>query len=129
RGIGRAIALELASLGADVVIADVLEANAANVVEEVRALGRRVIAVKVDVTSREDLDTMANRSMSELGRIDILVNNAGVFWSGTVLDVTEESWDFVMDVNAKGVFFASQAVLPHTMAAKRGNIVSVASAA
>src|SRR6266571_2147605 len=93
RGIGRAIALELASLGADVVIAEVLEANAANVVEEVRALGRRAISVKVDVTSREDLDTMANRSMSELGRIDILVNNAGVFWSGTILDVTEEIWD------------------------------------
>jgi NAD(P)-dependent dehydrogenase (short-subunit alcohol dehydrogenase family) len=129
RGIGRAIALELASLGADVVIAEVLEANAANVVEEVRALGRRAISVKVDVTSREDLDTMANRSMAEFGRIDLLVNNAGVFWSGTVLDVTEEIWDLVMDVNAKGVFFASQAVLPHMIAAKRGNIVSVASAA
>ena len=84
RGIGRAIALELASLGADVVIAEVLEANATNVAEEVRALGRRAIAVKVDVTSREDLDTMANRSMSEFGRIDILVNNAGVFWSGSL---------------------------------------------
>src|SRR5580765_5057652 len=91
RGIGRAIALELASLGADVVIAEILEANAASVVEAVRALGRRAIAVKVDVTAREDLDTMANRSMSEFGRIDILVNNAGVFWSGNVLDVTEES--------------------------------------
>jgi len=129
RGVGRAIALELASLGADVVIAEILEANAANVVEEVRALGRRAISVKVDVTSREDLDTMANRSVSEFGRIDILVNNAGVFWSGTVLDVTEESWDSVMDVNAKGVFFASQAVLPHMMAAKRGNIISLASIA
>ena len=129
RGIGRAIALELASLGADVVIAEVLEANATNVAEEVRALGRRAIAVKVDVTSREDLDTMANRSMSEFGRIDILVNNAGVFWSGALLDVTEESWDVVMDVNAKGVFFASQAVLPHMMAAKRGNIISLASMA
>src|SRR3954471_20596214 len=129
RGIGRAIALELASLGADVVIAEVLEANATNVAEEVRALGRRAIAVKVDVTSREDLDTMANRSMSEFGRIDILVNNAGVFWSGALPDVTEESWDVLMDVNAKGVFFASQAVLPHMMAAKRGNIVSLASMA
>src|SRR5262249_28682034 len=67
--------------------------------------------------------------MGEFGHIDILVNNAGVFWSGTVLEVTEEIWDVVMDVNAKGMFFASQAVLPHMMAAKRGNIVSVASAA
>jgi NAD(P)-dependent dehydrogenase (short-subunit alcohol dehydrogenase family) len=129
RGVGRAIALELASLGADVVIAEVLEENAAAVAGEVRALGRRAMPLKVDVTSREDLDTMANRTLAEFGGIDILVNNAGVFWSGNVIDVTEETWDFVMDVNAKGVFFASQAVLPHMMAAKRGSIVSLASMA
>ena len=129
RGIGRAIALELATLGADVVVAEVLEQNAASVVEEVRALGRRAIAVQVDVTSREDLDTMAVKTMAEFGRIDILVNNAGVNWFGSVLDVTEENWDFVMDVNAKAVFFASQAVLPQMMAAKRGNIISLASMA
>lgn len=129
RGIGRAIALELASLGADVVVAEVLEQNAASVVEEVRALGRRAIAVQVDVTAKEDLDTMANRTIAEFGRIDILVNNAGVNWFGDVLEVTEENWDFVMDVNAKAVFFASQAVLPQMMAAKRGNIISLASMA
>ena len=67
--------------------------------------------------------------MSEYGRIDVLVNNAGVNWFGPVLDVTEESWDFVMDVNAKAVFFASQAVLPHMFAAKKGSIVSLASMA
>jgi len=129
RGIGRAIALELASLGADVVIAEVLEQNAEQVVGEIRALGRRAIAVQVDVTAQEDLDTMAVRALAEFGRIDVLVNNAGVNWFGSVLEVTEENWDFVMDVNAKAVFFASQAVLPHMMAAKRGNIVSLASMA
>jgi hypothetical protein len=67
--------------------------------------------------------------MKEFGRIDALINNAGVNWFGSVLDVTEESWDFVMDVNAKAVFFASQAVLPHMFAAKKGSIVSLASMA
>jgi len=129
RGIGRSIALELASLGSDIVVADVLDKNAEQVAEEIHALGRQAIPIRVDVTSRSDLDAMAAKAMSELGRIDVLVNNAGVNWFGSVLDVTEESWDFVMDVNAKAVFFASQAVLPHMFAAKKGSIVSLASMA
>ncbi len=129
RGIGRAIALELASLGSDIVVADVLDANAEQVAEEIHALGRQAIPLHVDVTSRSDLDAMAAKAMSEYGRIDVLVNNAGVNWFGSVLEVTEESWDFVMDVNAKAVFFASQAVLPHMFAARKGSIVSLASMA
>ena len=129
RGIGRAIALELATLGSDIVVADLLDANAEQVAEEIHALGRQAIPIHVDVTSRSDLDAMAAKAMSEYGRIDVLVNNAGVNWFGSVLEVTEESWDFVMDVNAKAVFFASQAVLPHMFAAKKGSIVSLASMA
>ncbi len=129
RGIGRAIALELATLGSDIVVADVIDKNAEQVAEEIHALGRQAIPIHVDVTASTDLDAMASKAMSEFGRIDVLVNNAGVNWFGPVLDVTEESWDFVMDVNAKGVFFASQAVLPHMMAAKKGAIVSLASMA
>jgi NAD(P)-dependent dehydrogenase (short-subunit alcohol dehydrogenase family) len=129
RGIGRSIALELASLGSNIVVADVLDENAEQVAEEIHALGREAVPLHVDVTSRTDLDVMAEKAMAEFGRIDVLVNNAGVNWFGSVLDVTEESWDFVMDVNAKGVFFSSQAVLPHMFAAKRGSIVSLASMA
>src|SRR6185503_11518668 len=129
RGIGRSIALELASLGSDIVVADVIDKNAEQVAEEIHALGRQAIPVHVDVTSRDDLDAMAAKAMAEFGRIDVLVNNAGVNWFGSILDVTEESWDFVMDVNAKAVFFASQAVLPHMFAAKKGSIVSLASMA
>ncbi|MFN8524744.1 MAG: SDR family NAD(P)-dependent oxidoreductase [Chloroflexota bacterium] len=129
RGIGRSIALELASLGSNIVVADVIDENAERVAEEIHALGRMATPVHVDVTSRTDLDAMASRAMSEYGRIDVLVNNAGVNWFGSVLEVTEESWDFVMDVNAKAVFFASQAVLPHMFAARRGSIVSLASMA
>src|SRR4051812_44526402 len=129
RGIGRSIALELAGLGANIVVADVLDDNAEQVAEEIHALGRDAVPVHVDVTARDDLNAMAEKAMSQFGRLDVLVNNAGVNWFGSVLEVTEENWDFVMDVNAKAVFFASQAVLPHMMAAKRGSIVSLASMA
>jgi NAD(P)-dependent dehydrogenase (short-subunit alcohol dehydrogenase family) len=129
RGIGRAIALELASLGADVAVAELTQEGAERTAQEVRQLGRRAVAIKTDVTSQSDLDEMANRTVQELGKIDILVNNAGVNWFGPVLEVTEESWDFVMDVNAKAVFFASQAVLRHMIPAKKGNIISLASMA
>lgn len=129
RGIGRAIVLELASLGADVVVSDILVENAERVAEEVRGLGRRAVAIRTDVTQRADLDAMATTAMEQFGRIDVLVNNAGVNAFSSILEVTERDWDFVMDVNAKAVFFASQAVFPHMMAAKRGSIVSLSSMA
>lgn len=129
RGIGRAIVLELAALGADVLVADLMLENAEVVADEVRSLGRRAAVLRVDVTKRADLEAMAARAIGDFGRIDVLVNNAGVNAFSSVLEVTEQDWDFVMDVNAKAVFFASQAVLPHMIAAKRGNIVSLASMA
>jgi NAD(P)-dependent dehydrogenase (short-subunit alcohol dehydrogenase family) len=129
RGIGRATALELAQLGADVVVAEMDLAGAEKTAAEVKMLGRRSLALKTDVTSRADLAAMAQRTRAELGRIDILVNNAGIYRAAPTLDVTEEHWDAIMDVNAKAVFFASQAVLPTMIAQKRGNIVSLASMA
>ncbi len=82
-----------------------------------------------DVTSRDDLTAMAERTRADFGRIDILVNNAGIYRAAAPLDVTEEHWDAVMDVNAKAVFFASQAVLPVMIAQKSGAIISLASMA
>jgi meso-butanediol dehydrogenase / (S,S)-butanediol dehydrogenase / diacetyl reductase len=129
RNIGRAIALELAGMGADVVVAEMDEATGARTADEVRKLGRRALALRTDVTRRADLTAMADRAMAEWGRIDILVNNAGIHRSMHTADVTEADWDRLLAVNAKGVFFASQAVLRHMVAAKRGNIVSLASMA
>jgi NAD(P)-dependent dehydrogenase (short-subunit alcohol dehydrogenase family) len=129
RGIGRATALELAGLGADVVIAELDLDGAEKTAAEIKMLGRRASVVRTDVTSRADLATMAERTRAEFGRIDILVNNAGIYRAASTLDVTEEHWDAVLDVNAKAVFFASQAVLPAMIAQKRGNIVSLASMA
>jgi len=127
RGIGRATALELARLGADIVVAELDHANAARTAAEVQALGRRASVVLTDVTSRADLTTMVERTRTAFGRIDVLVNNAGIYRAALPLDITEEHWDAVMNINAKAVFFASQAVLPTMIAQKRGAIVSLAS--
>ncbi|HUF91528.1 MAG TPA: SDR family NAD(P)-dependent oxidoreductase [Candidatus Limnocylindria bacterium] len=129
RGIGRAGALELARLGADVVIAELDAAAAERTAGEVTALGRRALALPVDVTRPAELRAMAERARAELGRIDILVNNAGIYRAAAPLDVTEEHWDAVLAINARAVFFASQAVLPVMIAQQRGCIVSVSSMA
>ena len=129
RGIGRATALELGSMGADIVVAELDRAGAERTAAEVRKLGRRAIAVPTDVTKRADLASMVERARGELGRIDVLINNAGIYRAAATLDVTEEHWDAVLDINARAVFFASQAVLPTMIAQKRGNIVSLASMA
>ena len=129
RGIGRATALELARMGADVVVAELDRVGADRTAAEVKGLGRRAAAVPTDVTSRGDLATMVERARSEFGRIDVLVNNAGIYRAASTLDITEEHWDAVLTINAKAVFFASQAVLPTMIAQKSGAIVSLASMA
>jgi NAD(P)-dependent dehydrogenase (short-subunit alcohol dehydrogenase family) len=129
RGIGRATALELARLGADIVVVDLDPVGADRTAAEVKGVGRRASVVATDVTSRAALAAMAERARAEFGRIDVLVNNAGIYRAAATLDVTEEHWDAIMSVNAKAVFFATQAVLPTMVAQKRGCIVSLASMA
>src|SRR5262249_40331202 len=80
-------------------------------------------------TSRTSRAAMAERTIAEFGRIDVLVNNAGIYRAAATLDVTEDHWDAVLNINAKAVFFATQAVLPSMIAKKRGNIISLASLA
>ena len=129
RNIGRAIALELADMGADVAVAEVDRATGERTAEEVRKRGRKALALPIDVTRLADLQAMADRTVAEWGRIDILVNNAGIHRSAHTADVTEDDWDRLLAVNAKGVFFATQAVLRHMIPARRGNIISIASMA
>src|SRR5687768_8679894 len=111
RGIGRATALELARLGADVVVAELDKAGAERTAGEVEAQGRRALALPTDVTDRADLAAMVERTRARFGTIDILVNNAGIYRAASTLDITEEHWDAIMTLNARAVFFASQAVL------------------
>jgi NAD(P)-dependent dehydrogenase (short-subunit alcohol dehydrogenase family) len=129
RGIGRATALELARLGADIVIAELDPGGADKTAALVKDLGRRAAVIPTDVTKRADLATMVEQTRAAFGRIDVLVNNAGIYRAATTLDVTEEHWDAIMTINAKAVFFATQAVLPVMIAQKGGSIVSLASMA
>jgi 3-oxoacyl-[acyl-carrier protein] reductase len=129
RGIGRATALELARMGADIVVAELDRTGAEKTAAEVQALGRKALVVPTDVTRRADLTAVAEQTRKQFGRIDVLINNAGIYRAAASLDVTEEHWDAIMTVNAKAVFFASQAVLPTMIAQKRGAIVSLASMA
>ena len=129
RGIGRGIALQLARAGADVAIADLREELAAGVADEVRALGRRATAVRADVTSWADAQGMVAHAVAELGGLDIAVNNAGVLAVSTVEEMSEETYDFVMDVNVKGVFLSCKAELPVLRARGWGRIVNISSVA
>jgi len=129
RGIGRATALELARMGADIAVAELDKPGAERTAAEVAALGRKAIVVPTDVTRREDLTAMVRRTQAELGGVDILINNAGIYRAAATLEITEAHWDAVLDINAKSVFFASQAALPAMIARKRGAIVNLASMA
>jgi acetoin reductase-like protein len=110
RGIGRAIALRFAREGADVAVADVNADGARSVAGEIEATGRRALAIGVDVRDLSQIRAMVEQVVGQFGRIDVLANNAGVVRVEKMLDITEEHWDFVLDVNAKAVFFVMQAV-------------------
>ncbi len=129
QGIGRAIALRLAADGMDVVVADLKSNLASAVAEEVHELGARALALEVDVTSNNDRRRMVDSTLHHFGRLDVLVNNAGIQRVALPLDVTEEHWNTVMEVNAKAVFFCCQAALQHMARQKQGRIVNIASMA
>jgi NAD(P)-dependent dehydrogenase (short-subunit alcohol dehydrogenase family) len=124
-GIGRSICLRLARDGADVAILD-LEAAPA-VVEEVRALGRRALAVQADVSSSTDVGLAVERVHRELGPVQILVNDAGIANFVAFLQMTEEQWDRMIAVHLKGTFNCTRAILPDMMQAGWGRIVNISS--
>jgi NAD(P)-dependent dehydrogenase (short-subunit alcohol dehydrogenase family) len=125
-GIGRATAVALAQEGAKLVLGDV--ADLAETVEAVRAAGASaVISLKLDVTSAADAEAAVSRAVSELGRLDILINNAGVGKPAPLAEVTDELWDWIMDINLKGAFICARAAAPRMQAG--GSIVNVASLA
>ena len=152
RGLGRADALTLARAGADVAIADILVesdtsaaerygvlaqaavaqgmVHAESTVEEIRALGRRALAVRCDVTDREEVSAAVAHVVQELGSVDILVNNAGTLdHVGQFLDQQPELWERDLRVNLTGAFNCAQAVWPHMRERGFGRIVNMASVA
>ena len=129
RGLGRAIAMELAARGADIVACDVNLEGTESVVNEVQSLGRRAISVKLDVSKAPDVSRMVDRVTKDFGRIDILVNNAGICQVAAIEEITEEDWDRVMAVNLKGVFLCSKAVMGIMKKQRFGRIVNIGSVA
>lgn len=109
RGIGRAIALRLAQEGCQVTVADLDGGTAAQVADEVRALGGQALPLQVDVTRKKEVQQMVSQTGDQLGNLRILVNNAGIGAIAPLLETDEETWDALMNVNAKSVLLCSQA--------------------
>lgn len=128
-GIGKAIALEFAGAGADIAICGRNVQNIEKVRDEIIALGRDSMAVSMDVRVKEDVDNMVQQVVDEFGRIDILVNNAGTNRPTPVLDLTEDTWNLILDTNLKGLFFCTQAVARHMVKQKSGKIINISSTA
>lgn len=130
RGIGRAIVLRLAELGADVCINYARnEEAAARVVREAQEQGVKALAVQADVSRVEDAERLVERTLNEFGRLDILVCNAGV-WEGAAVDVmTEELWDRVIEINLKGTWTVCRAAVPQMKRQQQGRIVIISSTA
>ncbi len=126
RGIGRAIALKLAEVGATVVVNDIDEA-AHSVAEEIQAAGRQGLAVLADVSSSEDVARLTETTVATYGKVDILVNNAGIARDQLVMRMSDEDWDKVLAVDLKSVFLCTRAVLRYMLKQRWGRIISIAS--
>ncbi|MBO4852890.1 MAG: 3-oxoacyl-[acyl-carrier-protein] reductase [Schwartzia sp.] len=128
RGIGRAVALKLASEGAKVALNFAgNEAAAEAVKQEIEAAGGEAILVKADVADEAAVQAMVQKTADAFGRIDILVNNAGITRDGLLARMKEEDWDAVLSTNLKGVFLATKAVAKVMMKQRAGRIVNMAS--
>jgi 3-oxoacyl-[acyl-carrier protein] reductase len=127
KGIGRFVALALANEGANIVIADFVPEAAEAVAAEVKALGRRAIAVRANVSDPADCEAIAQRALDEFGHIDILVNNAGITRDALIPRMSEQDWDLVIDTNLKGTFNCTRAVTRTMLKQKSGKILNVAS--
>jgi 3-oxoacyl-[acyl-carrier protein] reductase len=127
RGIGRAIALKLATAGADVVCVSRTVENSEKVAAEVRAMGRRAWAVAVDVADPAQIAAAGEKIIAEAGRVDVLVNNAGVTRDGLVMRMSEADWDTVLNTNLRGAFLFTKAFTRVLLKQRSGRIINIAS--
>jgi meso-butanediol dehydrogenase / (S,S)-butanediol dehydrogenase / diacetyl reductase len=120
RGIGRAIALRLAVEGADLAVADIDEAGASSVAEEVRKLGRRALALRADVSRSDQVQAMVDRTVAELGGLDIAVANAGIILISPLLEMAEADWHRLFAINVKAVWLTTAAAARQMVKQGRG---------
>ncbi len=129
QGIGKACALALAGAGAHVVATDINASGAEETAAAVAAFQRRSLALRADVGDVQEIERMVARTVEAFGAVDILVNNAGVTRRADIMDLTEDDWDRIHRVNAKGVFFCLQRVAREMISRRSGRIINIASIA
>jgi 3-oxoacyl-[acyl-carrier protein] reductase len=129
RGIGEAIAKKLASEGAAIVVVDIIIEEALRVANEIKEKGGSALAFKTDVSKRNEVHSLINKTLEDFKAIDILVNNAGITRHKPLIELTEDDWDIVLDVDLKGVFNCTQAVLRQMMSQRYGKIINISSLA
>lgn len=125
--IGRAIALELAKDGADIVINDMVQGTADETAGMVEALGRKALVTCGSVADSEYVESMVNTAVEGMGRVDIMVNNAGITRDGLLVRMKDEQWDLVLNVNLRSAFLCSREVARPMMKQRYGRIVNIAS--
>jgi 3-oxoacyl-[acyl-carrier protein] reductase len=127
RGIGKAIAIAYAKAGADIVVADVNLEEAQNSAKEIEGLGRKALALTMDVTDYAKVEETINKILDKFAKIDILVNNAGITKDNLLLRMSQLEWDAVLNVNLKGTFNCIRAVSRVMIKQRSGKIISIAS--
>jgi NAD(P)-dependent dehydrogenase (short-subunit alcohol dehydrogenase family) len=126
-GIGRSVALALARLGTDIVVADIDDARMKEVCREIEGMGRRALAVPCDVSRDADVDRLAAQTLATMGRVDILMNNAGVLVHGYVEKVSIADWEWILGINVLGAVRCVRAFLPHMLERGSGYIINTSS--
>jgi 3-oxoacyl-[acyl-carrier protein] reductase len=129
RGIGQSMALTFAEAGADLVVCGRSLPELEAVGEEVKALGRRCLAIRTDVTVKNDVASLVSRAVEEFGTIDVLVNNVVVYARGALVDLDEQDWDLTVAIGLKGYYLCSQAVARVMMEKRKGAIINMSSTA
>ena len=127
RGIGRAIALAFAKEGADIVVGDVNIQEAENTAKEIQSLGRKSLALDLDVTEYTKVEEAVNKILDKFSKVDILVNNAGITKDNLILRMSQAEWDAVINVNLKGTFHCTKAVSKVMIKQRSGKIINIAS--
>ena len=127
RGIGKAIALELAKAGAELSICGRDVAKLSDCRKEIESLGRQCLSIKADVSNSEEVNGMVNKTLDKFGKIDILINNAGIVRDGLLVRMKEEDWKAVLETNLTGVFLVTRAVSKAMIRARAGRIINISS--
>jgi 3-oxoacyl-[acyl-carrier protein] reductase len=129
RGIGKATAIKMVKEGASVALLDILAKDVSQTAKELQAMGGKAMGINVNVTNKAEVGKAVEQTLSQFGKVDILVNNAGLVKPALLEDVQDGDWDEVVNVNLKGTFFCTRAVLPFMKKVRYGKIINISSRA